>query len=79
MKMNKELNHRISYYTRKVAEKASVNLAEKHPRWSIYRNQKLLAYKKLCTIKLKEQVIELEAAPSFSTLWRKMLSEMRVF
>jgi hypothetical protein len=52
--MNKGLNHRISYYTRKVAEKASVNLAEKHPRWSTYRNQRLMAYKRLMHSQIKQ-------------------------
>ncbi|WP_171050882.1 hypothetical protein [Bacillus sp. BHET2] len=45
--MNKEIIDRISYYTRKVAEKSSVNLAEKHPKWFTYRNQRLMAYKRL--------------------------------
>ncbi|BCB04770.1 hypothetical protein KH172YL63_29030 [Bacillus sp. KH172YL63] len=45
--MKKEIVHRIAYYTRKVAEKSSVNLAERHPRWFTYRHQRLMAYKKL--------------------------------
>jgi hypothetical protein len=52
--MNKELIQRISYYTRKVAEKASVNLAEKHPRWCTYRNQRLMTYKRLMQDQIKQ-------------------------
>jgi uncharacterized protein YnzC (UPF0291/DUF896 family) len=54
MKMNKELIDRISYYARKVAEKSSVNLAEKHPKWFTYRNQRLTAYKRLMHDQIKQ-------------------------
>jgi hypothetical protein len=52
--MNRELIHRISYYTRKVAEKSSVNLADKHPKWFTYRNQRLIAYKRLMHNQIKQ-------------------------
>jgi hypothetical protein len=52
--VNKELINRISYYTRKVAEKSSVNLADKHPKWSAYRNQRLMAYKRLMHDQIKQ-------------------------
>jgi hypothetical protein len=45
--MKKELVHRIAYYTRKVAEKSSTNLVEKHPRWYTCRHQRLMTYKRL--------------------------------
>jgi hypothetical protein len=37
--------NRITYYTRKVAEKGSVHPANKQPRSYTYRNERLLAYK----------------------------------
>jgi hypothetical protein len=37
--------HRISYYTRKVAEKGSIHPAKKQPQSYTYRNARLLAYK----------------------------------
>jgi hypothetical protein len=52
--VNKELIDRISYYTRKVAEKSSVSLAENHPKWFTYRNQRLMAYKRLMHNQIKQ-------------------------
>lgn len=45
--MNNEIVHRIHYYTRKVAERSSINRAEKLPRWYTSRHQRLMKYKKL--------------------------------
>jgi hypothetical protein len=45
--MNNEIVHRIHYYTRKVAERSSINRSEKLPRWSTSRHQRLMKYKKL--------------------------------
>lgn len=45
--MEKQLVHRIAYYTKKVAERSSVNKAEKLPKWYTYRHERLMTYKKL--------------------------------
>jgi hypothetical protein len=45
--VKKELVHRIHYYTRKVAERSSVNKAERLPRSYKYRHQRLMTYKKI--------------------------------
>ena len=43
----KSVVHRISYYTRKVAEKGSIHPAKKQPRAYTYRQERLKLYKKL--------------------------------
>ncbi|WP_158211757.1 hypothetical protein [Alkalihalobacterium alkalinitrilicum] len=45
--MTKDITHRIDYYTRKVAEKASIHPAKKPPRSYTYRQGRLMTYKKL--------------------------------
>jgi hypothetical protein len=45
--VNKQLVERIAYYTRKVAERRSVNKAEKLPNSYTFRHQRLMTYKKL--------------------------------
>jgi hypothetical protein len=52
--MKKEIIHRIAYYTRKVAERSSLNLAEKLPRSYTYRHKRLMAYKKLMHKQIQE-------------------------
>jgi hypothetical protein len=52
--VKKELVHRIAYYTRKVAERSSLNLADKLPRSYTYRHQRLMAYKKLMHKQIQE-------------------------
>jgi hypothetical protein len=42
---NKQIDHRIAYYLRKVAEKGAIHPARKPPRAHTYRHQRLLAYK----------------------------------
>jgi hypothetical protein len=37
--------NRITYYTRKVAEKGSIHPAKKQPQSYTYRHERLLAYK----------------------------------
>jgi hypothetical protein len=45
--MNKNVTHRIAYYTKKVAQKVSIHPAKMQPRSYTYRNKRLLQYKKL--------------------------------
>ncbi|WP_456273594.1 hypothetical protein [Bacillus sp. AK031] len=45
--MEKGIQHRIAYYTRKVAEKVSVHPSRKQPRSYTYRNYRLMLYKRL--------------------------------
>jgi hypothetical protein len=42
---SKQIDHRIAYYLRKVAEKGAIHPARKPPRSHTYRHQRLLAYK----------------------------------
>ena len=41
----KDVTHRIAYYTRKIAEKASIHPSKEYPRSYKYRNNRLIAYK----------------------------------
>lgn len=43
--MQKDITHRIAYYTRKVAEKFSIHPSKSLPRSYKYRNQRLITYK----------------------------------
>lgn len=45
--MVKSLTSRISFYTRKVAEKGSVHPSKKQPRNFKYRSERLKLYKRL--------------------------------
>lgn len=46
-KVKKGIEHRIAYYTRKVAERWSIHPAKKQPRSFKFRNERLAIYKKL--------------------------------
>ncbi|MGD6899307.1 hypothetical protein [Bacillus infantis] len=43
--MDKDVTHRIAYYTRKVTERRSHPRSKKLPRSYTFRSQRLLAYK----------------------------------
>ena len=43
--MGKTVQHRIAYYTSKVASKGAVHPAKKPPRSHTYRHQRLMQYK----------------------------------
>ncbi len=43
--MKKDVQHRIAYYTRKVAQKSAIHPSQKPPRAHTYRHQRLMNYK----------------------------------
>ncbi|WP_169824058.1 hypothetical protein [Anaerobacillus alkalidiazotrophicus] len=51
----KEVQRRIAYYTRKVAEVSSIHPAKKPPRSHTYRHGRLMVYKKLMFQEFKKQ------------------------
>ncbi|MGD6778805.1 hypothetical protein ACQCT3_00890 [Sutcliffiella horikoshii] len=52
--MSKHVTHRIEYYTRKVAQRASVHPAKKQPRSYKYRSYRLMVYKKMMHEEIKK-------------------------
>lgn len=43
--MKKTVQHRIAYYTRKVAQKSAIHPAKKPPRSHTYRHERVMQYK----------------------------------
>jgi hypothetical protein len=53
--MEKPLDQRIAYYTRKVAERGRIHPSKKQPRSYTFRSERLMVYKKLMHQQIEER------------------------
>ncbi|ARK32179.1 hypothetical protein BkAM31D_21300 [Halalkalibacter krulwichiae] len=52
----KNIDHRISYYLTKVAQKLSIHPSRKQPKSYTYRNDRLMLYKKLMHRQIEKEM-----------------------